>query len=125
MSMTSQTDLSAILSSQARFLILQTLSLLTEGLGLRELERQTQLGIRSVQVATQALITEGILKKSKTGLLRLNGSSAAARSLQGLFKYLRDQKLNETAHLLSERARRALQLSDEVAAIVRRAKRSK
>lgn len=119
----SSVDLSLILSSQARFRVLQTLTLLSIGLGLREIERQTHLNIRSVQIATQSLVKEKILKKNANGLFLLNASSPAAKPLQGLFKYLRDVEISKKSKAFSERAQWTLQLSQEVSNLIRQARR--
>lgn len=111
-------DLSLILSSQARFRVLQILSLLKSGLGLRELERSTRLGIRSIQVATQALMKERILKKDRAGLFHLNEASPATCRLRGLFEYLRGEELQEKGKALSKRAHQVVRLCDEMRTFV-------
>ena len=115
-------DLSSVLSSRARFRILQTLALLTEGMHLRELERQTSLGIRSVSVAVEALIQERVLKKNSEGIFYLNMDSPVASLLKGLFNYLREEKTRENAKRLSRRAQQVVRLSDEVSKLIHSAR---
>lgn len=117
-------DLSHTLSSQARFRVLQVLSPLNLGLKLRELERACALNVRSIQLATQALVQEGVLRKNSNGHFVLNKKSKISAQLRGLFKYLWDQKTREEAHALSSRAQAVMRLSEQVSVLVRAGNRS-
>jgi hypothetical protein len=110
--------LSSILSSEARFLVLQVLASLPSGLKLRELERATELGIRSVQVATEGLLAEQVLSKNHLGLFQLNQKSAQANKVKKMFNFLRDEEIREGAQILSKRAKQIVRLSEEVAQFV-------
>ena len=112
-------DLSAVLSSQARFRVLHRLAALTVGLKLRELERACGLSIRSVQLATQALTHERVLRKTRDGYFVLNDKSPAAARLCGMFAYLHDEETRQKAQALSARAQAVVQLSDQVRRLVR------
>jgi len=107
-------ELSRILSSNARFRVLQVLVPLPEGMGLRELERATHLNIRSVQLATQGLVRERILKKDRRGHFRLNSRLPIAVKIKKLFIFLRDEQIRERAQKFSTRAKQVIQLSEEM-----------
>jgi DNA-binding IclR family transcriptional regulator len=114
-----QWSLSQTISSEARFRILQILTPLSEGMGLRELERATELGIRSVQVATEGLIREKILIKNKNGCFQLNRTSELFSVLKKIFLSLRDERLRARAQTFSNRAAQVIRLSDQVANFVK------
>ncbi len=111
-------DLSAILSSQARFRVLQTLAHLTEGLRLRELERECDLNIRSIQLATQALRQEKVLRKTTDGYFLFDDKSSAAIHIRALFRFLRDEEIRKNARSLSTRAKAVIRLSEEMRHLV-------
>ena len=111
-------NLSSIISSEARFRVLQVLASVPAGLKLRELERATGLSIRSIQVATEGLVAERVLQKSKTDAFQFNPKLVLAQKVKRLFLFLRDEELREKAHALSERAKQVVRLSEEVARFV-------
>lgn len=112
-------DFSAIFSSRARFKILESLCPLKKGLKLREIESSTGLGIRSIQIATKALVQEGILLKNKESFFYLNDRSRTSFVLRGLFEYLRNEECQESAKKLSNRARKTINLCDDVGQLIR------
>lgn len=112
-------ELSSALSSEARFRIMQVLCGLRVGLRLRELERATELSIRSVQVATSGLLEEEILRLDRDGRFTVNPASSAASRVLQLFRALRDEEIRKKAELLSDRARLVMSLSAEVARFVK------
>ena len=108
------------LSSDARFRVLQVLSNLDEGLGLRALERATALSIRSVQVATAGLVRDGVLVREGTGIYVLNDETELGKRILRLFHFLRDERIRERSLNLGVRARRVVELCEEVAQFVNR-----
>lgn len=122
--MGSPTDLSSILSSQARFRVIEVLALLSVGLKLREIERETNLGIRSIQLATQSLLEEGVLKKNREGFFTLHSKSPTGELLRGLFQYLRDERIRKNASTFSYRAKSVIQFSDELVHLIHQARSS-
>jgi len=88
-------------------------------MGLRELERATHLNIRSVQVATEGLVSEKILKKDRNGHFGLNEKSELACFVKKFILFLRDEQLRERAKHFSDRAKQVIRLSDQVADFVK------
>lgn len=111
-------DMASILSSEARFKVLEILAPLHEGLGLRALERASHLKIRSIQVATSGLLKEGILKKNARGFLQFNARSVVAQNIQKFFAFIAEQKIAEQAISFSPRAKQVLELSENVRKLV-------
>ena len=115
-------NLPTLLSSEARFRVLRVFSLTEGSLGLRELERSTQIAIRSIQVATQALSKDGVLKKDRQNLFRLNAKHPDGPRLRAMFQYLQKEELKDKANALSTRAQRAVRLCDDVRDLLTRRK---
>ncbi len=111
-------ELSSVLSSEARFRIMQVLCGLRVGLRLRELERATELSIRSIQVATEGLLEEKVLRVDQEGRYTVNSASSIGNRVLRLFLAWRDEETRRKAELLSDRARLVVRLSDEVARFV-------
>ena len=111
-------ELSSALSSEARFRVMQVLCGLRVGLRLRELERATELSIRSIQVATEGLLKEKVLRVDQEGRFTVNPTSSVAHRVLRLFLAWRDEETRRKAELLSDRARLVVRLSDEVARFV-------
>lgn len=112
-------ELSSALSSEARFRIMQVLCGLRVGLRLRELERATELSIRSIQVATEGLLKEKVLSVDQEGRFTVNSASSTGNQVLRLFLAWRDEETRRKAELLSDRARLVVRLSDEVARFVK------
>lgn len=98
---------------------MQVLCGLRVGLRLRELERATELSIRSVQVATSGLLEEDILRLDRAGRFTINPASSAASRVLQLFRALRDEEIRKKSARLSDRARLVMSLSTEVARFVK------
>jgi hypothetical protein len=111
-------ELSSALSSEARFRVMQVLCGLRVGLRLRELERATELSIRSIQVATEGLLKEKVLRVDQEGRFTVNSASSMGNQVLRLFLAWRDEETRRKAELLSDRARLVVRLSDEVARFV-------
>jgi hypothetical protein len=112
-------ELSSALSSEARFRIMQVLCGLRVGLRLRELERATELSIRSIQVATEGLLKEKVLRVDQGRRYTVNSASSIGNQVLRLFLAWRDEETRRKAELLSDRARLVVRLSDEVARFVK------
>ena len=112
-------ELSSALSSEARFRVMQVLCGLRVGLRLRELERATELSIRSIQVATEGLLKEKVLRVDQEGRFTVNSASSIGNQVLRLFLAWRDEETRRKAELLSDRARLVVRLSDEVARFVK------
>jgi hypothetical protein len=112
-------ELSSALSSEARFRVMQVLCGLRVGLRLRELERATELSIRSIQVATEGLLKEKVLRVDQEGRFTVNSASSMGNQVLRLFLAWRDEETRRKAELLSDRARLVVRLSDEVARFVK------
>ncbi len=112
-------ELSSALSSEARFRVMQVLCGLRVGLRLRELERATELSIRSIQVATEGLLEEKVLRVDQEGRFTVNSASSIGNQVLRLFLAWRDEETRRKAELLSDRARLVVRLSDEVARFVK------
>lgn len=97
---------------------MQVLCGLRVGLRLRELERATELSIRSIQVATEGLLKEKVLRVDQEGRFTVNSASSMGNQVLRLFLAWRDEETRRKAELLSDRARLVVRLSDEVARFV-------
>ena len=97
---------------------MQVLSGLSVGLRLLELERATEeLSIRSVQVATEGLLAEKVLRRDRQGHFRVSPRSSVAKTIVQMFGAVRDEETRKKAERLSDRARLVVSLSNEVGKI--------
>lgn len=110
-------DLSTILSSRAKFQVLQVLSTVEEGTSLRNIERLTGLAIRSVQIAVKSLVEAGVLEKKQKGrriLIRMNSQHVFFEALRDVFSVLQKHRLQFMANQHSEKAKDVLAFSSDV-----------
>jgi DNA-binding transcriptional ArsR family regulator len=122
-----RSEISSLLSSQARFLVLRALCVSREELSARRLEKISGLAIRSVQVAVQGLEKEGIIIKKTQGrnvLYRLSEAWSVRSPLAAIFALADQHDLSLRAAQYHDQARASLEYSNEMLSLVRLARKA-
>lgn len=118
-------DLSRILSSQARFRVLESLHTLNGRARIRHIEKLTQLAIHSVQVALQRLVAEKVILKSGRKphpLYALNPRHPAYEILNNVFNLIKAASLRQRARKFDKAAESSLAFSSELRDVTQRAR---
>jgi DNA-binding transcriptional ArsR family regulator len=126
--MSEPSDISAILSSQARFRVLKALWAFGGAMSLRSLEAVTGLAVRSVQVALSGLGSEKVIQSEGRGRskrYRLDTTSDSAEVLAGIFGLVAMDEIQRRSPRYSKRAKAVLDLSEDMHRLVRNARPSR
>ena len=114
-----------ILSSTAKFEVLNILFQDPSPLRVRALERRTSLAVRSVQVALDSLVKAKVVTRTtqkKTPVYQLNKSHESYRLISHIFKSVEMESVSKRSVFYNSKAKKTFEFISEASELFQRAR---